>query len=122
LPKIIFTIFYAVLFAVPEEIIFRGLVQGTLATIIENTAITVIISSLIFGLAHLPNGANSLHLKDWNWKFCIIACLAGLPLGIAFAITGSLFIPTLLHVLFLIMFILIIRSSDKLLQQDIKLT
>ena len=96
--RAIFGIFYGVLFAFPEEIIFRGVIQTWLQNHIASTAIAILFSSLIFGIAHLPNGAKGFHPKLWNWKFSALAFLAGLPLGVIFAFTKSLFVPTLLHV------------------------
>ena len=101
---------YALLFAIPEEMIFKGIIQGSLQTAISNTLIAVFISAVIFGAAHLPNGASGLHPKDWNWRFASATFLVGLPLGLIFAITGSLLIPTLLHALLLIFFKLFIDA------------
>ena len=101
---------YALLFAIPEEMIFKGIIQGSLQTAISNTLIAVFISAVIFGAAHLPNGASGLHPKDWNWRFATATFLVGLPLGLIFAITGSLLIPTLLHALLLIFFKLFIDA------------
>ncbi len=108
----IWRVVYAVLFAVPEEIIFRGIVQGALQNSLSNVVLIVFISSAVFGLAHVPNGAGGLHITDWNWQFAAITFLAGLPLGLTFALTGSLLVPTLLHALFLAFFLLFIREKD----------
>ena len=101
--QIVLIVIYALLFAVPEEIIFRGIVQNFLQNSL-GIMMVVIISSGIFGLAHLPNGGKGLHPKDWNWRFAAVTFLAGLPLSTIFAVTGSLLIPTLLHAFFLIFF------------------
>jgi|SRR3989338_1347510 len=102
---------YASAFAVPEEIIFRGVIQGTIQNYINNTFIIIFISSAIFGLAHLSNGGKGLHPKDWNWRLAAVTFLAGLPLSLSFAITGSLLIPTVLHACFLIFFGLFTEES-----------
>jgi len=102
--QIVLTIIYSLLFAIPEEIIFRGIIQNFFQNSIDSIVVVIIISSLIFGLAHLPNGGNGLHPKDWNWRFAGVTFFVGLPLSIIFAITGSLLIPTLLHTFFLIFF------------------
>ncbi|MDO8664807.1 MAG: CPBP family intramembrane metalloprotease [Candidatus Liptonbacteria bacterium] len=111
--QIILVAAYAVLFAVPEEIIFRGIIQSTLQNSINNILMVVVISSAIFGLAHLPNGVNGLHPKDWNWRFAAVTFLAGLPLSLIFAITNSLLIPTLLHAFFLTFFKLFMFSPQE---------
>jgi len=104
LSQIILVIIYALLFAIPEEIIFRSIIQNSFQNSIDNIVVAIIISSVIFGLAHLPNGGTGLHPKYWNWKFAGVTFFAGLPLSIIFAITGSLLVPTLLHAFFLIFF------------------
>ena len=104
LSQIVLVVIYALLFAVPEEIIFGGIAQNFLQNSLDSVMIVIIISSGIFGLAHLPNGGKGSHPKDWNWRFAVVTFLAGLPLSTIFAITGSLLIPTLLHAFFLIFF------------------
>ena len=110
--KILLVFVYALLFAIPEEIIFRGIIQSGIQNYIDNTFLVIIISSGIFGLAHLPNGANGLHIKSWNWSYATNTLLAGLPLCIIFAITDSLLIPTLLHAFFLIFFKLFTNEAE----------
>ena len=101
---------YALLFAIPEEIIFKGIIQGSLQNAMGNILMVVLISSVIFGVAHLPNGASGLRPRDWNWRFATATFLIGLPLGLIFAVTGSLLIPTLLHALLLVFFKLYIDA------------
>ncbi len=102
--QIIVLVFYALFFAIPEEILFRGILQATLQNFVHNIFAVVIVSSVVFGLAHLPNGARGLSIKNWNWRFAAFAFFGGLPLTLIFAITNSLLIPTLLHAFFLIFF------------------
>src|SRR3989344_4264545 len=89
---------YAFAFAIPEEIIFRGIIQNFLHNAIGGIFVPVILASAIFAFAHLPNGAQGIHPKFWNWRLVVITFLAGLLLGGSFALTNSLFIPTILHV------------------------
>ena len=91
---------YGLIFAFPEETIFRGIIQGFFQAQYSNPAIAILLSSLVFGIAHLPNGAKSFNSRDWNWKFAAVAFLAGLPLGLMFALTQSLLLSILLHILF----------------------
>ncbi len=100
--RILEIIFYSTLFAVPEEILFRGLLQTYLSSIFNSGLFIIIFSSLIFGFAHIFNGSIGLHPKHWNWKLAGIACTGGLPLGYLFLLTGSLLLPTLLHMVYLI--------------------
>jgi membrane protease YdiL (CAAX protease family) len=99
---IIVILIYSLFFSIPEEIIFRGIIQNIIYNLVSNSIFIVLISSVIFGLAHLPNGAQGLKVKDWNWQFATLAFIAGIPLGSIFVITGSLLIPTLFHVFFIL--------------------
>ncbi len=95
-------ILYAIVIAFPEEIIFRGIIQGFLLEHIGNTILVILLSSIIFGMAHLFNGGN------WNYKFAIIAFLGGLPLSILYVVTGGLLLPTALH----FAFVVVLKLSD----------
>lgn len=92
---------YAFAFAIPEEILFRGLIQGfALASFAP--VFSILISSLIFGLAHIVNNAKGINPLYWNWQLAGISFVGGVPLGILFLLTGSLLLPTMLHALFLL--------------------
>ena len=94
-------IFYAlVLIAIPEEIIFRAYIQGNLHLFTSNIIAVIIISSFIFGIAHLPNGARGFRPREWNWKLAAMCFVAGLYLGLAYFLTNSLVEPVILHTLF----------------------
>lgn len=102
-PKTCFAgILHGTLFAFPEEVLFRGVIQTIIAMLVVPSVLVVFLSALIFGAVHLPNGATGLYPKHWNWEFFFVAFLGGIPLGTLFLITESLFFPTLLHILFLI--------------------
>lgn len=106
---------YAIIIALPEEIIFRGIVQGYLQS--KAGALTaILLSALIFGLAHLPNGAKGWKLQEWNWRLMFLACLGGLPLGLIFLLTNSLLIPTILHGLFSV--VIKIFIDEKIYKKD----
>ena len=105
---------YSILFAVPEEIIFRGIIQSALQNSVGSIFIAVVISSVIYGLAHLPNGARGLRPMDWNWEFTATTFFVGLPLGFIFAITGSLLIPTFLHAILIILFNLLVDERPNI--------
>ena len=79
-----------------EEIIFRGFIQGYLS---KRAGIwpAIIITSVIFGLIHLPNGATGIALGLWNWKLAIMAGLAGIGFGWVYARTKSIWNVILLH-------------------------
>jgi membrane protease YdiL (CAAX protease family) len=104
LSQVVIIFCYALAFAFPEEIIFRGIIQAYLQTIIQNTGAAIILSALIFGLAHLPNGSRGIHPRKWNWRFAGVAFCGGLIFGLLFAMTQSLLYPTILHTSVLIFF------------------
>jgi len=89
-----------VLIALPEEIIFRGFIQRYLQSNISNISVVIFLSSIIFGLAHIPNGARGFLPKQWNWKLVVMSFVAGFYLGFAYFLTGSLVVPIILHALF----------------------
>lgn len=98
----IFIISYALFFAFAEEIIFRGIIQNIIQSYTKNFLLIIFFSSSIFGIAHLFNSTSSFYPKDWNWKLAGLTFLVGIPLGILFIITDSLFLPTILHATLLI--------------------
>lgn len=51
----IFNILWLILFALPEEIIFRGYFQGLMDKVIGNRIISIIITGLLFALIHIFN-------------------------------------------------------------------
>ena len=103
LPKVsqvILAVMYGLLFALPEEILFRAFIQDYLQISLNNLGVAVFLSALIYGIAHVLNGAKSFALFDLNWQLMGLTFLAGIPLGLLFALTGSLLIPTALHAFF----------------------
>jgi uncharacterized protein len=74
--------------AVAEEFFFRGLLQQLLARKLRKEAIAILIASLIFGAAHLP-----------NWKLAVLAGCAGLFYGQAYSQARSIRAPMVTHAL-----------------------
>ncbi|MCX6716128.1 MAG: CPBP family intramembrane metalloprotease [Candidatus Taylorbacteria bacterium] len=85
-----------IIVAPAEEILFRGIIQSTL---IKKIGIFrgIILTSIIFGLAHLPNGALGINISLWNWKLALIAMIAGLILGWTYTRTKSIWNAAILH-------------------------
>jgi len=83
--------------ALPEEFLFRGIIQNYLKNILANTWLAVGVTSLIFGAAHLNNGACSWHVADWNWAYAGLAAIAGGGYGWVFLKTRSILFPIVLH-------------------------
>ncbi|MGC2656993.1 MAG: type II CAAX endopeptidase family protein [Bryobacteraceae bacterium] len=81
--------------ALPEEILFRSLIQNWIAQRMGPSRViaTVVISGLIFGCAHLDNGPQALP----NWRYGILASLAGMIFGAVFAKSSSVVASALVH-------------------------
>jgi uncharacterized protein len=77
----------------PEEFLFRGLLQNMLARTMKNQRAGWIVASVIFGFSHI------LHAPYPNWKYVLLATVAGFFYGRAWMKTGSLVPGTLVHAL-----------------------
>jgi membrane protease YdiL (CAAX protease family) len=91
------------LIAIPEEILFREIIQTYISTSASNTLLVIVLSALIFGLAHSLNEANGFSPQNWNLKLVIITFIAGLFLSYSFYLTRSLLMPTIIHTLLVVM-------------------
>ena len=83
----------AILFftAWPEELLFRGLLQNFLARTSKSDFAGWWTASMLFGLSHITN------LGFPNWKYAILAAIAGIFYGWAWKQTGSIFASALVH-------------------------
>ena len=81
--------------ALPEEILFRSLIQNWLMQRYGFTARMLLVSAFIFGCAHLDNGPQPLP----NWRYMILATIAGLAYGKAFQKSSSVFSSVTCHAL-----------------------
>ena len=79
--------------ALPEEILFRSLIQNWLMQRLGSSNTTIAIAALIFGCAHLNNGPQMLP----NWRYAIVAGIAGLIFGKVFQKSTSIFASALVH-------------------------
>jgi uncharacterized protein len=77
----------------PEEFLFRGLLQNFLTRTFKNEWVGLVVASAIFGLSHI------VHAPYPNWKYVLLATIAGLFYGHVWMRTGSLFPGTLVHAL-----------------------
>ena len=75
----------------PEEFLFRGVLQDLLSRMCRNQWAGLVIASVIFGFAHI------LHAPFPNWKYVLLATIAGLFYGRAWMKTGSLVPGALVH-------------------------
>jgi uncharacterized protein len=81
--------------ALPEEILFRSLIQNLLMQRIGGGAGTLLVASLIFGCAHLNNGPQPLP----NWRYMILATIAGWAYGKVFQKASTVLASAGLHML-----------------------
>jgi membrane protease YdiL (CAAX protease family) len=81
--------------ALPEEILFRSLIQNWLMQRYGFTVRMLLVSAFIFGCAHLDNGPQPLP----NWRYMILATIAGIAYGKAFQKSSSVFSSVTCHAL-----------------------
>lgn len=86
--RVLIVVTAAVIVPVFEEMLFRGLFQTMLRSILVNSWLSIIISSVIFALAH----ANPSH---WPALFVL-----SIGMGYAYEKSGSLLRPIFIHALF----------------------
>ncbi|MFZ0037780.1 MAG: type II CAAX endopeptidase family protein, partial [Candidatus Acidiferrales bacterium] len=77
----------------PEELLFRGLLQNLLTKSLKNEWAGLIAAALVFGASHLNNGGFP------NWRYGILATIAGIFYGRAWIKTGSLLPGAIVHAL-----------------------
>ena len=81
--------------ALPEEILFRSLIQNWLIERYGFTTRMLLVAAFIFGCAHLDNGPQPLP----NWRYMILATIAGIAYGKAFQKSSSVFSSVTCHAL-----------------------
>jgi uncharacterized protein len=77
----------------PEELLFRGLLQNMLARSAKSELAGWWTASVVFGLSHITN------LGFPNWRYVILASIAGLFYGWTWRKTGSIFASAIVHAL-----------------------
>jgi CAAX protease family protein len=75
----------------PEEFLFRGLLQNVLSRVTSSDLTGWCTASVLFGLAHITNN----HFP--NWRYLLLATIAGFFYGWAWRKTGSIFASALVH-------------------------
>jgi len=75
----------------PEELLFRGLLQNFLARASKSELAGWWTASVLFGFSHITN------LGFPNWRYVILASIAGLFYGWTWRKTGSIFASALVH-------------------------
>lgn len=79
--------------ALPEEILFRSLIQNWFTERLRASWTAVALGALIFGAAHLNNGPAALP----NWRYMAIATIAGLIFGTVFRRSQSVLASVTVH-------------------------
>lgn len=81
--------------ALPEELLFRALIQNWLMQRFGFTHRTLLVAALIFGASHLDNPPGPLP----NWRYMILATIAGFVFGKVFWKAGTVLSDASLHAL-----------------------
>jgi membrane protease YdiL (CAAX protease family) len=81
--------------ALPEEILFRSLIQNLLMLRFGEGRIVLCAASVIFGCAHLDNGPQPLP----NWRYAIVAAVAGVAYGAVFQRASTVLSSATLHMM-----------------------
>lgn len=79
--------------ALPEEILFRSLIQNWLMQKFGFTNRTLLVAAVIFGAAHLNNAPGGFP----NWRYMILATVAGFGYGKVFQKSGTVLSSSFLH-------------------------
>jgi membrane protease YdiL (CAAX protease family) len=101
MPKLLDVIMGAVggylLVALPEEILFRGIIQNLLARRVGNEWVALVVAAVVFGLAHLNNATRGYPVP--NWAYVAMATLAGLAYGWVWQRTKKVTASAVTHML-----------------------
>jgi membrane protease YdiL (CAAX protease family) len=81
--------------ALPEEILFRSLIQNFLELRFGASTRTLLLAAFVFGCAHLDNGPQPLP----NWRYMILATIAGIAYGMVFRKASTVLSSAALHML-----------------------
>ena len=79
------------LVAVPEEVLFRGIIQNHLQKILKKPVYGLMIASVVFGVSHFNNGPTP------DWRYVFIASIAGVFYGLSYNKSKSLIPAILVH-------------------------
>ena len=77
--------------AVPEELLFRGILQNLLHRWSGRPVFSLATAAVVFGAAHLNVGAHA------EWRLALLAAFAGVLYGWLYRAGGSLMAPALAH-------------------------
>ena len=75
----------------PEELLFRGLLQNFLSRASKSELAGWWTASVMFGFSHITN------MRFPNWRYVVLATIAGIFYGWTWRKTGSIFASALVH-------------------------
>jgi len=75
----------------PEELLFRGLLQNLMSTASKSPTAGWLGASVLFGFSHISN------MGFPNWRYVVLATIAGLFYGWTWRKTGSMFASAIVH-------------------------
>ena len=78
------------LIAIPEELFFRAILQNLLETRIGKTA-ALLVAATLFGLSHFNHGGG------FNWRYVLLASIAGIFYGRAWRAERQIFASIVTH-------------------------
>lgn len=78
----------------PEELLFRGLLQNSLSSTFADETAGWLTASALFGLSHISNNG-----VFPNWRYALLATIAGIFYGRAWRKTNSIFTSAIVHAL-----------------------
>ena len=80
--------------AVPEELLFRGLIQNWFERFTQGRLAGLIVASIVFGASHLNNGS-----PIPNYRYFLMAGIAGVFYGLVWQRTGTIAASAVTHAL-----------------------
>jgi membrane protease YdiL (CAAX protease family) len=103
LPFTALAIFF--LTAWPEEFLFRGLLQNMLSRVCKSDLAGWWTASVLFGFSHITN------MRFPNWRYVVLASIAGIFYGWTWRKTGSIFASAIVHALVDVFWHFLFRSG-----------
>lgn len=91
-PALVLSVFF--LNALPEEILFRGIIQHVMESALKSRAVALILGAVVFGISHLNNGPDVA-----NYRYFVMATLAGVFYGNAWRRERNVLTSTITHTL-----------------------
>ena len=78
---------------IPEEVLFRGFLQSFIERWVGHSGAAIAVASVLFGVAHLNNGPTP------DWRYFVLATMAGVAYGYVFWKTGRIGPAAITHTL-----------------------